>query len=321
MRAGPLLRHRSHCRLLVVVALAGLLAATVPTVTPDSAAATPPAAGVASPPRLTGLEVVGADGEESSSASQAVTALCPAGKQVVGGGGWTWAGVAVLTRLAPTRNGPTGRHGYRVAAAQVGPTPRDWSVSAYAFCADPVPGYELVIRSTGYSTGNVQTVDPPCTTGKRVLGAGAEIHWRSGQPRVGVGLQIASADDLGVRVHTQARRTVTGTAPTDWRLTGYAICANPPLGYTVLSNTSSADDSEETKWADVDCPLGRLMWHLPYERWRLLSIGGAVSNAAPGNAGLTQVTPDGYMAGAMAAESPPTSVDWGFIRVSSICVY
>jgi hypothetical protein len=327
MTVGALVR-RSGRRVSVVMAVIGLAVATVSVVATGGASAAP-ANAAALPPRVTGLEVVVGETDLGSDPARSAYATCPAGKQVVGGGAWIWGGPAALTRLEPFRNSLTGRYSYLVTAAAVGPAPvSEWTVDAFAFCADPIPGYGIVPRTSNWSTGDVLTADPVCPDGKRVLGSGARIQWPTGQPHVGVGLQVARADERGVLVRTQARRAAAGQGPTEWQLTGFAICADPPLGYRVITGRSSEEASEDLKSADADCPLMRLMSHLPLQRTRLLSVGGAITNVAPGNVALYRLMPlwgpDGlsdHRGGAVAVENTPTNADWDFIVVRTICVY
>jgi hypothetical protein len=314
---------------VVVVAAVGLLAAALAEAPAPAAARTTralaePVPGV----RVTGVERVIRSSVNSRAPVKSATATCPEGKQIVGGGIWTVADLSVMpTGLEPFRSAVSGRYSYQVTAAALPPgPPSDWRIEAFAFCADPIPGYEIVPRVTGFSAGNVQTADPVCPSGKRVLGSGARVDFPPEEPKQGVGLQVARVDALGGMVRTQARRTTVGPSPSQWRLTGYAICSNQPFGYLVVGERSPEEGSERAKYAYADCPS------LPLSNWmarrrRFLSIGGAVTNVAPANISLGRLAPDRWWDGyaddsafATGVENTPTSADWDFIVVRIICV-
>ena len=170
---------------------------------------------------LPGLEPVTAISPSNSSSAKSVTASCPAGKRVVGAG---WAS-----------GGPAGE-----LAAQITPNPaltsvtasgfedetgvaENWSVQAIAACASPPPGLQLVSATSElHSEGEVEVVRANCPAGKNLLGTGAEIPGGAGQ--VLLDDVIPSADLSRVLVTgVEAQNGFAG----DWRVTAYAICANP----------------------------------------------------------------------------------------------
>jgi trimeric autotransporter adhesin len=70
---------------------------------------------------------------------KSITAQCPAGKQVTGGGarvvGAEVATVA-LTESAPFANAESKRTGWTASAAEIAPEAKAWAVEAYAVCAE-----------------------------------------------------------------------------------------------------------------------------------------------------------------------------------------
>jgi len=170
---------------------------------------------------LPGLEPVTAISPSNSSSAKSVTASCPAGKRVVGAG---WAS-----------GGPAGE-----LAAQITPNPaltsvtasgfedetgvaENWSVQAIAACASPPPGLQLVSATSElHSEGEVEVVRANCPAGKNLLGTGAEIPGGAGQVLLD---DVIPSADLS-RVLVTGVEDQNGFAG-DWRVTAYAICANP----------------------------------------------------------------------------------------------
>ena len=110
------------------------------------------------------LEAVSA----SNSSNKSVIAGCPVGKQLVGAGA--------------TRASAAGPHvlvdGMRIGAGLTTVTvngvedetgfPNDWTVTAYAICSTPLPGLQLVSKTSGVSSAN-KSVSAACPTGKKVV--------------------------------------------------------------------------------------------------------------------------------------------------------
>jgi hypothetical protein len=83
--------------------------------------------------------VTATSASNTSDATKTVTATCPTGKQVVGGGAKAIGGDAVIaiTESAPTPvNTESKRTGWTVTAGQVAVTAVAWSVEATAICAE-----------------------------------------------------------------------------------------------------------------------------------------------------------------------------------------
>lgn len=83
--------------------------------------------------------VTATSASNTSDATKTVTATCPAGKQVVGGGAQAIGGdtVIAVTGSAPTpTNSESKRTGWTATASQVALTAVAWSVEATAICAE-----------------------------------------------------------------------------------------------------------------------------------------------------------------------------------------
>jgi hypothetical protein len=282
-------------------------------------------------PRVSGIELKFGESERNSLAVKTATAVCPAGKRVLGGGGSIGsssgygADAVTLTRLKPYMDGTTGRFGYAARAAETySGTTGDWSVNAWAICANPVPGLHIVVEETASSSLAKQATAALCPSGKRALGSGAEILFDLSQFQQGVGLQVARASGTGDIARAQAHEAPSGY-PHNWRVAAYAICATTPPGYEVRYGGSDTEGSEDVKVATVDCPE---YWDysipgVPRKfRKQTVGMGGAVTDSAPGNATLSGIHPWFYdLVRLRAVENTPTSLSWDGIAVQAICVY
>lgn len=167
-----------------------------------------------------GLEHVTASSGRNSSSNRSATATCPAGKRVISAGGEQTGTTDVV--LNDVRPNP----GLTAVTAQafededgfIG----QWRVFAFAACANPPAGLELVSATTEPDSDFSASVAANCPSGKNLLGTGAEI---------GQGLGQVGLDDL--RPHSDLiNNTVTAIedqngTPDDWTVTAHAICANP----------------------------------------------------------------------------------------------
>lgn len=166
---------------------------------------------------LAGLQIVQADGPSNSN-NKHMTAVCPAGKRLVGAGGEIIGEEShvVMNDLIPdpeltkvTVRGLENQNG----------TADDWFIRAHAVCANPLPGLELVTGASALNS-NAKSAVATCPAGKRVLGAGAEIKQDAGQ---------VVLDDLtpsaGLTSVTVTGREDQDGIAADWRARAYAICA------------------------------------------------------------------------------------------------
>jgi hypothetical protein len=179
-----------------------------------------------------------------------VNVTCPvAGQQVTGLGGETidGAGEVVLDRLRPD----PANNALATAFEDDGGFAGDWQLSGNAVCVTPLPGQEIVSNSTPEGPSASRNISVACPTGKRVVGAAAEVVNGLGQVLL---------DDVRPNA---ALTTVTANALVDgsgttrsWGLTARAICAEPPPGLERVAATSDLD-SIAPKGAAASCPAGK----------------------------------------------------------------
>jgi hypothetical protein len=271
-----------------------------------------PASPAAAPPVLERAYAVTAN--DSVSPKTAI-AVCPAGKQVVGGGGFVSsasppdAQKVLLTRLEPVHSGNL--DSYVVTGEEVAPgIGSAWRLEAYALCAPAPPGYQIVSASTTPSSTSVQQAVASCPGSTKTLGTGAQINNPGGQ----VTLQTNRSDDpLGI-VRAVAKEDANGYSAS-WNVISYAVCASLPATFEVASQGVIASPLD-TKSAFVDCPPGKYVH----------SAGVATSGTPPGltttpaGVAVQVVFPQGSLTRVevFAAETSPTSVSWD-VAAFAIC--
>ncbi|PZS25477.1 MAG: hypothetical protein DLM59_20115 [Pseudonocardiales bacterium] len=110
--------------------------------------------------------------------SKTAVALCPAGTDVIGGGGPVNGAQHVV-----------------IAEDQVG-TNQSWAVQAYAACSSPVAGLQIVSVTGDAGSSGFQAKRADCPAGKSALGAGGRINNGAGQVALntqGPGASISQA--------------------------------------------------------------------------------------------------------------------------------
>jgi hypothetical protein len=124
-----------------------------------------------------------------------------------------------------------------------------WSLGVALVCANPMPGYEIV-ASTSTTTSNPSNSVPVFCTGSHVL--------------LGMGFAISTGGgEVGIDDFTASTSYATGTAYEDangfagsWNLTMYAICADKPAGYEIVS-VKGNDTSQMSATLTANCTSGK----------------------------------------------------------------
>jgi len=237
----------------------------------------------------------------NSTALKSVTAYCPSGLVVLGGGAEIGGGAdnVYFRTLTPLRNVSTGRYGYQaIAVAHHGYT-GIWQVSVHALCTAAPPGYELRESISASGSNWFASTSTACSTGKQILAAGGSTRTASGLDShvTLLGLQPSPAATGSAHVWAQEDGAFSGT----WDLVSTAVCATQPPGY-ISRDVAGTTTSSTQEWANAGCPTGT----------RVYSAGGwsVVSAQGTSPAGLVEVEalPQGQLALFGAASHTPASL-------------
>jgi hypothetical protein len=209
-----------------------------------------------------------------SSMTKSVTATCPAGTTVVGGGGYATGAPdqVFLTGLRPVVS-LFGTGFQALASEDDTGYSGDWWVVSYAICAPAPAGFGYGWHTSPSSSASSRTVTATCAPGKQVLGGGGIIT--GGGRHVGL-TAILPAPGL-TQVVAQAHEDETGHAGS-WALTSWVVCAVPVPG---LERVTAGPQTWPTS-ADVACPSSK----------QVLGVGGVVTNGG-GEVRLVRAYPYG----------------------------
>jgi hypothetical protein len=170
---------------------------------------------------IPGWEIVTRVSEYNTGTARQVDAICPFGKRVVGGGaslanGWGQISIKSLdlndnyTEAAAIDD----EDGYSGA----------WSITAYAICANPLPGIQHAVWGTASDSVSPKTSTATCTGGTRALSAGWQLRWPLNAPQEQVLNTSAFIASGGIGVTTIEYEDDTGFSGTWGELT-QTICA------------------------------------------------------------------------------------------------
>ncbi|WP_146228143.1 hypothetical protein [Micromonospora sp. S4605] len=238
-------------RALSLIAGAAVAAAIVVPAAPASAA-------------VPGLVRVSATSASNSTDFRSVTATCPVGKVLTGAGyelnGAT--GEAVVDDFRPNGGAATAPTAVTVGAYEAEAFAGNWSVTAYAICANPVAGLVRVSATSASNSNDFRSVTATCPVGKVLTGTGYELTGVTGEGVV---------DDFRPNggVATAPTSVTVGAYEADafagnWTATAYAICANPLAGL-VRTSAVSASNSTDFHSVTATCPVGKVLTGAGYE--------------------------------------------------------
>jgi hypothetical protein len=266
---------------------------------------------------VTGIQVVEATSATDSVAIKSVTANCPAGGVVYGGGGLVDGGAGGgtghdvrLSGLRPMVN-LLGLSGFRATATEdeTGYA-SDWAVRAFAICGPKLPGYQVIWQTSPSSSDSSRSATATCPGGKKVISAGAEVI-NGGDDVV---LQLIVPNNHLEWVAANAYEDQTGYNG-NWQLTAYAVCANSLLGLELVVETSPVGEGPST-YAQVECPDGK----------ELLGLGGHAFGGVPSFGELYLVFVYGFQGDPWSAivlgveDETGFATGW-FVGAYAICAY
>jgi hypothetical protein len=224
-----------------------------------------------------GLNLVQAgSGPPDSNAVHTATAECPEGQALLGLGGKSegGAGQVVLDALAARTNHSATVRGHEDQSG----TTADWSVKAFAICADD-GGERRTTFNEPLNSLNPKfatTADGgPCTNERKLTGAGGEIPiGATGQVTLDAVIPSADLETVSVR----AQEDQDGFSGS-WTLRPFALCADPLPGHELVTATSAS--SSQNKHVTAVCPAGK----------RVIGTGGQILSGA-GEVSIQYMIPD-----------------------------
>jgi hypothetical protein len=217
---------------------------------------------------VSGLQRITKTSVSDSSTSKKVAARCPAGQNVLGGGGTVVGGrgQVILQRLEPVQTATDSR--FVVAAREDGTGyASNWRLTAYALCADPLPGYAILPSTSGVANSNSPQSTISFCIGQTQVGFGGRVNDGAGQVHLTNLVRDTNGDINFTLIAGQEDANGFGGA---WNVTGYAVCANTQANFTTV--TASSPASSQNKSATVSCPAGT----------RVHSAGGQLLPAGSG---------------------------------------
>lgn len=263
----------------------GLLVATLATAA--AVVAVPTSASAA----VLGLEYVWDMTEWNSSVYKSVRVFCPAGKQLIGGSFDIQGalGAVVLDDFIPSPGSLLVGAGEIVGPGEPSDGTTDsWQIVALAVCANPLPGYSIITRTSDLTQAPNQNIDAECPPSRRLIGGGASLSNGFGQVSIGdllFGGGPNSSHPIGF-VHAHASTDVDGYSG-QWSVSAYAICADPLPGWRDDVEVGDVDNHLSKTTARY-CPLGQVVigvgWSLQpgaLDGWADRYIAGAVISNDP----------------------------------------
>ncbi|MFF5289114.1 hypothetical protein [Paractinoplanes globisporus] len=200
-------------------------------------------------------------GASDSTAVKTVVASCPAGKRILGGGGeigggsFTTTAHIGITELRPVTSGTGDAYEVSASEDQVG-EPGNWSLTAHAICANPVPGLQIVtaVRAQPPTSDAFQQGGAQCPSGTNLIGTGGRVEGGEGQVRMNTAARQFPASTL-----LNASEDADGFAGT-WFLIGYAVCVPTTADLQVVRADSIPESTPvAVQSASASCPAGMVV--------------------------------------------------------------
>jgi hypothetical protein len=254
-----------------------------------------------------------------SAPAKTIEATCPPGTRVTGGSGRV-TGITshvVLTRMHPRHtNNPNVPDSYIVTAIEDETAPDgQWAVTAFALCADPLPGQTIVISRSPTDSGQSEREIVDCPAGRTVIGSGVRVNGGGGQVHV-TEMTLGGFANGRTSTFVTAQENNDGFGG-DWSLDAFAVCATiAPDRQVYLSSFAPGPGSADRKVANVTCPAGMTV-----------TGGGAeINEASSGRVVMERILPEFLIGGvpgdeytAVAREEIINDDFWS-LRVVASCV-
>ncbi|HEX8629199.1 MAG TPA: hypothetical protein VF755_13630 [Catenuloplanes sp.] len=277
---------------VLLLAAAGTLAATAG---PASAA-------------VPGIVRVSAASATDSADFKSVTVTCPVGKQLIGTGyevsGAT--GEVVVDDFRPNGGAAAAPTSVFVGAYEEDPLAASWTLTAYAICANPLPGLVRISVTGALNSTDFHSTTAACPAGKTLTGSGFEVNGATGEAVVDDFQPNGSALAAPTSVSVGAYEADPDYLP-NWSLTAYAICANPLPGL-VRASIADPATSDDFHSASTVCPAGKVLTGTGFQ------LTGATGEATVDDlrpSGSSVAAPTSQFTGAYEAD-PNLVPTWSF---------
>lgn len=257
-----------------------------------------------------GLGNISAATVVDSSTVKAVTANCPVGQRVIGGGARLslLTGEVSITHMAPT----AAATGYEARAYEdFDGFAGNWSLIVTTICAPAPPGYLVVTAVSPTASPATASVTATCPAGREVLGTGGSVFPGRG---VVVLTGIIPSPAVGPTSVIVTGAEVQGGFTGGWNVQAWAICAAPVAGHTVVITTSPIN-SASPKVQTAVCPAGLSVHGLGFQ-FGGVGVGEIFLNMAFPN----PVAPVGTNVPVGASEDQSGVVGNWAVRTFAICV-
>jgi len=143
----------------------------------------------------------------------------------------------------------------------------NWTLTAYAVCADPPPDLALITVGATFESPDFATLTLTCAAGDVLLSGGFVITGATGEVEVDDVRPNGSTSTAPTALYTSAYEA--DAYGFDWQLTTYGICADPLPGL-VRRSASSDNVPLDFKTVTASCVAGEVLVGSGYEL-----IGGA----------------------------------------------
>jgi hypothetical protein len=191
-----------------------------------------------------------------NSNNKTLSAQCPTGTRVVGGGAQIAGGTGhvILTALRPIAVSTGSSYQATALEDQVGES-GTWSLLVFAYCASgTLPGYEIVANTSAAASGQFSQAVATCSPGKQSLGYGGAINNGANQ---------VDLHGLGEGSSISNRSSAAGLEDRDgfsgnWSVTSLTVCVKPSSVFDLaMVRVQSARDAQTTKTVTASCPSGK----------------------------------------------------------------
>jgi hypothetical protein len=201
---------------------------------------------------LPGLQRPAKTTVSDSSTSKSVAAKCPAGQNVIGGGGTVVGGrgQVVLERMQPVQTATQGRFLVAAREDETGYS-QNWRLRAHAICSAPLAAFGILDSTSGGASSNSPQSTISFCVGQTQVGFGGAVNSGSGQVHL---TNLTRASNGQVDFTSIAAVEDANGFDGAWNVTAYAVCANTPPNLITVSAASPA--SSVSKSATVSCPPG-----------------------------------------------------------------